>query len=151
MYFPIYCFLNIPGNTQIYGWLRLSFINFTRKIHTPGKNTGVGCHFLLQCMKVKCEREVAQSCPTLTDTGRQLLLSWQVNDNVIKPTEVSRLIPSGINPDITTWRITIFSHSLSQAAILQLHKPETQNSFLTPPLEVGWPQNSLFKPSRLGE
>ena len=32
---------------------------------TPGKNTGVGCHFLLQCMKVKSEREVAQSCPTL--------------------------------------------------------------------------------------
>ena len=31
---------------------------------SPGKNTGVGCHFLLQCMKVKSEREVAQSCPT---------------------------------------------------------------------------------------
>ena len=30
-----------------------------------GKNTGVGCHFLLQCMKVKSENEVAQSCPTL--------------------------------------------------------------------------------------
>ena len=33
----------------------------------PGKNTGVGCHFLLQCRKVKSEREVAQSCPTLHD------------------------------------------------------------------------------------
>ena len=32
---------------------------------SPGKNTGMGCHFLLQCMKVKSEREVAQSCPTL--------------------------------------------------------------------------------------
>ena len=31
----------------------------------PGKNTGVGCHFLLQCMKVKSESEVAQSCLTL--------------------------------------------------------------------------------------
>ena len=31
----------------------------------PGKNTGVGCHFLLQCVKVKSESEVAQSCPTL--------------------------------------------------------------------------------------
>ena len=30
--------------------------------NTRGKNTGVGCHFLLQCMKVKSE--VAQSCPT---------------------------------------------------------------------------------------
>ena len=35
---------------------------------SPGKNTGVGCHFLLQCMKVKSESEVAQSCPTLSDT-----------------------------------------------------------------------------------
>ena len=33
----------------------------------PGKNTGVGCHFLLQCMKVESESEVAQSCPTLSD------------------------------------------------------------------------------------
>ena len=34
---------------------------------SPGKNTGVGCHFLLQCMKVKSESEVAQSCPTPSD------------------------------------------------------------------------------------
>ena len=32
---------------------------------SPGKNTWVGCHFLLQCMKVKSESEVAQSCLTL--------------------------------------------------------------------------------------
>ena len=34
---------------------------------SPGKNTGVGCHFLLQCMKVKSENEVAQLCLTLRD------------------------------------------------------------------------------------
>ena len=34
---------------------------------SPGKKTGVGCHFLLQCMKVKRESEVAQLCPTLRD------------------------------------------------------------------------------------
>ena len=34
---------------------------------SPGKNTGVGCHFLLQCMKVKSQSEVTQSCPTLSD------------------------------------------------------------------------------------
>ena len=34
---------------------------------SPGKNTGVGCPFLLQCMKVKSESEVAQSCPTPSD------------------------------------------------------------------------------------
>ena len=42
----------------------------TRRCHpwdSPGKNTGAGCHFLLQYMKVKSENEVAQSCPTLSD------------------------------------------------------------------------------------
>ena len=34
---------------------------------SPGKNPGVDCHFLLQCMKVKSEGEVAQLCPTLRD------------------------------------------------------------------------------------
>ena len=32
---------------------------------SPGKNTGVGCHFLLQCMKVKSESEVSQLCLTI--------------------------------------------------------------------------------------
>ena len=46
---------------------------------SPGKNTGVGCHFLLQCMKVKSEREVAQSCPTLSDPmdcSQARVLEW---------------------------------------------------------------------------
>ena len=34
---------------------------------SPGKNTGVGCHFLLQCLKLKSESEVAQSCSILND------------------------------------------------------------------------------------
>ena len=36
-------------------------------LDSPGKDTGLGCHFLLQCIKVKSESEVAQSCPTLHD------------------------------------------------------------------------------------
>ena len=46
---------------------------------SPRKNTGVGCHFLLQCMKVKSESEVAQSCPTSRPHGLQptrLLRPW---------------------------------------------------------------------------
>ena len=42
-------------------------IRLPRPWDSPGKNTRVGCHFLLQCMKVKSEREVAQSCLTLRD------------------------------------------------------------------------------------
>ena len=34
---------------------------------SPGKNTQMGCHFLLQCMKMKSESEVAQLCPTFSD------------------------------------------------------------------------------------
>ena len=42
--------------------------HFSRvRLCAAGKNTGVGCHFLLQCMKVKRESEVAQSCPTPSD------------------------------------------------------------------------------------
>ena len=39
----------------------------SRPWDSPGKNTGVGCHFLLQCLKVKSESEFTQSCPTLSD------------------------------------------------------------------------------------
>ena len=39
----------------------------SRPWDSPGKNTGVGCHFPLQCVKVKSESEVTQSCPTLSN------------------------------------------------------------------------------------
>ena len=42
-------------------------IRLPRPWDSPGKNTGVGCHCLLQGMKVKSESEVAQLCPTLSD------------------------------------------------------------------------------------
>ena len=47
--------------------LRQQPTRLPRPWDSPGKNTGVGCHFLLQCMKVKSESEVSQSCPTLSD------------------------------------------------------------------------------------
>ena len=40
---------------------------FPRPWDSPGKNTGLGCHFLLQCRKVKSESEVTQSCLTLSE------------------------------------------------------------------------------------
>src|SRR5574341_665353 len=52
----------LPGESQGRG----SLVG-CRQWDSPGKNTGVGCHFLLQCMKVKSESEVTQSCPTLSD------------------------------------------------------------------------------------
>ena len=47
--------------------LRRQPTRLPRPWDSPGKNTGVGCHFLLQCIKVKSESEVTQSCPTLSD------------------------------------------------------------------------------------
>ena len=46
---------------------RLQPTRLLRPWDSPGKNTGAGCHFLLQCMKVRSESEVAQSCPTLSN------------------------------------------------------------------------------------
>ena len=46
---------------------RLQPTRLPRPWDSPDKNTGVGCHFLFQCMKVKRESEVAQSCPTSSD------------------------------------------------------------------------------------
>ena len=46
---------------------RRQLTRLPRPWDSPGKNPGVGCHFLLQCMKVKSETEVAQLCPTLRD------------------------------------------------------------------------------------
>ena len=45
----------------------MAFVNNPSRVVRPGKNTGVGCHFLLQCMNVKSESKVAQSCLTLRD------------------------------------------------------------------------------------
>ena len=50
---------------------------------SPGKNTGVGCHFLLQCMKVKSESEVTQSYPTL-------VTPWTAAHQAPPPVGVSR-------------------------------------------------------------
>ena len=47
--------------------IRCQPIRLPRPWDSPGQNTGVGCHFLLQCTKVRSESEVTQSCPTLYD------------------------------------------------------------------------------------
>ena len=52
----------VSDSVQPHRWQHTRLL---RPWDSPGKNTGVGCHFLLQCMKVKSESEVAQSCPTL--------------------------------------------------------------------------------------
>ena len=57
---------------------------------SPGKNTGVGCHFLLQCMKVKSESEVTQSCPTLSDP-----MDWSLPGSSVHGTFQARVLEWG--------------------------------------------------------
>ena len=76
---------------------------------SPGKNTGVGCHFLLQCMKVKSEREVAQLCPTLSDRmdcslpGSSLHAIFQAR--------------------VLQWGAIVFSDSVHRSPFLGDHEP----------------------------
>ena len=57
---------------------------------SPGKNTGVGCHFLLQCMKVKSESEVALLCPTLSDP-----MDWSLPGSSVHGIFQSRVLEWG--------------------------------------------------------
>ena len=86
---------------------------------SPGKNTGVGCHLPLQCMKVKSESEVTQSCPTLSDPmdcslpGSSIhgifqarVLEWgAISLKIITKNKVGRITLPGIK---ATWCTILF-------------------------------------------
>ena len=68
---------------------------------SPGKNTGEGCHFLLQCMKVKSESEFTQSCPTLGDP-----MDYSLPGSSVHGIFQARVLEWGANsagPQITLW------------------------------------------------
>ena len=77
---------------------------------SPGKNTEVGCHFFLQCMKVKSESEVAQSYPTLSDP-----IYCSLPGSSVHGTET---FTKGCNPQgncISLKSVTCSNHLLAQA------------------------------------
>ena len=75
---------------------------------SPGKNTGVGCHFLLQCMKVKSESEVAQSCPTLSNpTDRSLPGSSVHGIFQARVLEWSAIVFSGLKSRLTKYKFLV--------------------------------------------
>ena len=55
------------SRVRLYATPQMAAHQAPRPWDSPGKNSGVGCHFLLQCMKVKSESEVTKPCPTLRD------------------------------------------------------------------------------------
>ena len=73
-------------------------IRLPRPWDPPGKNTAVGCHFLLQCMKVKSKSEVAQSCPTLS--------------NPMDRSPPSSSVHGIFQTRVLEWDVTAFSTSL---------------------------------------
>ena len=87
---------------------------------SSGKNTGVGCHFLLQYMKVKSESEVAQSCPTLSDP-----MDYSPPGSSIHGIFQARVLE---------WGAIAFSNHLHQAALR-----ETGNNCV-----LGWQAASCF-------
>ena len=93
---------------------------------SPGKNTGVGCHFLLQCIKVKSQSEVAQSCPTLSDPmdcslpGSTIhgifqarVLEWgSIAFVALPPTKQNKVVELITHPAILTPNVAFKNHSL---------------------------------------
>ena len=68
-----------------------------------GKNTGVGCHFLLQCRKVKSESEVTQSCPTLVTPWTA---AYQAPPSMgFSRQNYWRGVPWGVG--VLTWKISV--------------------------------------------
>ena len=65
--FIIYCMLPLLSHFSRVRSHRWQLTRLCCPWDSPGKNTGVGCHFLLQCMKVESESEVTESCPNLSD------------------------------------------------------------------------------------
>ena len=82
---------------------------------SPGKNTGVGCHFLLQCMKVKSESEVTQSCPTFSD-----LMDCSLPASSVHGIFQARIL--GFSNFRTTY--SSYSTSVSVPVFKILHPPE---------------------------
>ena len=77
--FLLLLLLNRFSRVQLCATHRRQPTRLCRPWDSPGKNTGVGCHFLLQCMKMKSESDVTQSCPTLSDPMDCSLLGSSVH------------------------------------------------------------------------
>ena len=88
---------------------------------SPGENTGVGCHFLLQCMKVKSESKVAQSRPTLSDPvncsppGSSVHGIFQARVLEWVAIAFSKVTPNRLKYIVALW--SSFPHTISMADI----------------------------------
>ena len=82
---------------------------------SPGKNTGVGCHFLLQCRKVKSENEVTQLCPTLHDP-----MDCSLPGSSIHGIFQARVLEWGCHCLLCTNKCAVFSKNHNEVAVTHL-------------------------------
>ena len=108
---------------------------------SPGKNTGVGCHFLLQCLKVKSESEVTQSCLTLSDPMDGSLPGSSIHG--IFQARVLLLNDTNLVLYLVSLR---FSPLLSQYFVTHLYPPKYSKLSLTTG-KVNLPQWERMAPS----
>ena len=121
---------------------------------SPGKNTGVGCHFLLQCMKVKSESEVAQSCLTLSNPMDCSLPGSSAHGSSPNPT-ASALASLPLVHHGSVWR-TFIPTSLTQNDLFLFYKfcfkrlvfPPLPNTLIK--TQSSSPLRALFLPTGLG-
>ena len=104
---------------------------------SPGKNTGVGCHFLLQCRKVKSEREVAQSCPTPRD-----LMDWSLPGSSVHGIFQARVLEWGAIAFSAQECYHSFIHNKLGTAQMSFNSWMTKQTVIHPyhtrPLSTAW-------------
>ena len=105
---------------------------------SPGKNTGVGCHFLLQCVKVKSESEVAQSCLTLSDP-----MDCSLPGSSVHGYWSGVPLPSPKQPLVTTNMVSFMSLLLKYCIVQKVHLGfsiqrygKSQANFLANPMKL---------------
>ena len=111
---------------------------------SPGKNTGVGCHFLLQSIKVKSESEVTQSCPTLSDPmdcslpGSSIhgIFQARVRSCVFINSANLWFLMGEFNP--LTFKVINDKEALISVIVLYLYVPHFLHSYLLLCLFIFW-------------
>ena len=111
---------------------------------SPGKNTGVGCHFLLQCIKVKSESEVAQSCLTLRDYQAPPSMGFSRQEHWSgAPLPSPQYSPWGRNESDTTERLSTL-RVLSLDREDPLEEMATSSSILA--CRIPWTEKPGYRP-----
>ena len=104
---------------------------------SPSKNIGVGCHFLLQCIKVKSESEVTQSCPTLSDP-----MDCSQPGSSVHGIFQARVLEWGAIAFSAAQGYTTLNHSVHFPCWRQVPPPPSCTG------AVSWPCHNLFGGSR---